>query len=203
MTNLEELMNRAKHLLSEGHSPSQIADELSLSMETVTWLLTQDRKEKVPQDVLIDWSPVATHASNLNELAMMLIQRYCCEAGRSEGPAIAGADVIVGVALSGIPLATLVALQEEARLALYYPSKHATGENPRGSISGNFSPVSGFRCIVVDDVITSGRTLREAVQYLRSHGATPVACWVLFDKRGLQEVDGVPVYALFRVARLG
>ncbi len=41
MSSLDELIRRAKELLSEGHSPGQIADELSLSMETVTWLLTQ------------------------------------------------------------------------------------------------------------------------------------------------------------------
>ena len=41
MSSLDDLINRAKMLLAEGHSPGQIADELSLSMETVTWLLTQ------------------------------------------------------------------------------------------------------------------------------------------------------------------
>ncbi|HMK16420.1 MAG TPA: orotate phosphoribosyltransferase-like protein, partial [Methanomicrobiales archaeon] len=32
--------------------------------------------------------------------------------------------------------------------------------------------------------------------------ATPLAIWVIFDKRGLREVDGVPVQPLFRVSRL-
>lgn len=202
MTDLEDLIRKAKHLLSEGLSPGQIADELSLSMETVTWLLTQEGGKGVPKDILIDWSPVAMHAANLNELAIMLIQRYYQEqGGREFGER--GASVVLGIALSGIPLATLIALQEEARLAIYYPSKHATGDNPRGSISGNFSPVAGERCIVVDDVITSGRTAGEVVRYLKGHGATPLAILVLFDKKGLREVEGVPVYSLFRVARLG
>ncbi|HMK15837.1 MAG TPA: phosphoribosyltransferase family protein, partial [Methanomicrobiales archaeon] len=73
---------------------------------------------------------------------------------------------------------------------------------PSGSLAGNFSPVNGEGCIIVDDVITSGKTLREAVEYLRSHGATPLAIRVIFDKRGLREIDGVPVQALFRVSRL-
>ena len=29
-----------------------------------------------------------------------------------------------------------------------------------------------------------------------------MAIWVLFDKRGLDEVDGVPVYSVFRVSRI-
>ncbi len=36
-------------LLAEGHSPGQIADELSLSMETVTWLLTQAKGTTAPK----------------------------------------------------------------------------------------------------------------------------------------------------------
>jgi orotate phosphoribosyltransferase-like protein len=43
MSSLDDLVGRAKMLLAEGHSPGQIADELSLSMETVTWLLTQGK----------------------------------------------------------------------------------------------------------------------------------------------------------------
>jgi orotate phosphoribosyltransferase len=62
--------------------------------------------------------------------------------------------------------------------------------------------VDGERCIIVDDVITSGKTLGEAVDCLRGHGANPLAIWVIFDKRGLREIDGVPVQALFRVSRL-
>jgi orotate phosphoribosyltransferase len=73
---------------------------------------------------------------------------------------------------------------------------------PVGSLSENFAPVNGEACILVDDVITSGKTLREAVEYLRSRGATPLSIWVIFDKRGLTEIDGVPVQALFRVSRL-
>jgi orotate phosphoribosyltransferase len=62
--------------------------------------------------------------------------------------------------------------------------------------------VSGEACVIVDDVITSGETLMESVDYLRGHGASPLAIWVIFDKRGVREIDGVPVQALFRVSRL-
>ena len=203
MSTLEDLIGKARHLLSEGHSPSQIADELSLSIETVTWLLTQDRSKSVPKDVHIDWTAVSNHASLLNELAILMVQRYDAaldEQGLSfeEGDA----DVIVGIALSGIPIATLIAFQQGAKIALYYPAKQALGPAPKGSISGNFASVKGSRCLIVDDTVTSGRTLNEVVAYLKAHGANPLAILVLFDKRGLKEVDGVPVYPLFTVTRL-
>jgi orotate phosphoribosyltransferase len=109
---------------------------------------------------------------------------------------------VVGIALSGVPLATLIALQEGLSLAVYFPSRHSAADPPVGSLSGNFAAVSGENCVIVDDVITSGSTLREAVEYLRGHGANPASVWVIFDKRGLREIDGVPVRALFRVSRL-
>lgn len=205
MSTLDDLITKAKLLLSDGHSTSQIADELSLSMETVTWLLTQDRSKNVPKDVHIDWTPVSSHAGLLNELALLMIQRYynACEVSeQAVGPFDQCPSVIVGIALSGIPIATLIALEENAKLALYYPAKYGSGQNRLGSVSGNFATISGAPCVIVDDVITSGSTLREVVSYLKAHGATPIAIWVIFDKLGIRDVDGVPVFPLFTVSRL-
>jgi orotate phosphoribosyltransferase len=134
---------------------------------------------------------------------MLLLKRYYCAAGSSEeGDEPEPADVIVGIALTGIPLATIIAVQENARLAIYHPAKQSTVEKPVGSISGNFAQVSGRRCIIVDDVITSGKTMKEVVTYLRKHGATPSAIWVIFDKRGVRDIEGVPVFSLFRISRI-
>lgn len=201
MSSLDDLIMRAKMLLSEGHSPGQIADELSLSMETVTWLLTQVKGSTAPKDVHIDWSAVSCQAPLLEETALMLLNRYY--GSQSEEKSSAGAaGVIVGIALSGIPLATLIAVQENAKLAIYHPAKQNVSDHPIGSISGNFASISGERCIIVDDVITSGNTMREVVKYLKKHGATPVAIWVIFDKRGITDVEGVPVYSLFKISRI-
>ena len=102
----------------------------------------------------------------------------------------------------GIPLATIISVQEAAQSAIYHPSKQNTSDHPVGSISGNFAPVAKERCIIVDDVITSGNTMREVVKYLKKHGAVPVAIWVIFDKRGIKDIDGVPVYSLFKISRI-
>ncbi|MEN6442266.1 MAG: orotate phosphoribosyltransferase-like protein [Methanoregula sp.] len=201
MSSLDDLIMRAKMLLSEGHSPGQIADELSLSMETVTWLLTQVKGSAAPKDVHIDWSAVSCQAPLLEETALMLLNRYYGSQNEEMShPSAAG--VIVGIALSGIPLATLIAVQENAKLAIYHPAKQNASEHPIGSISGNFASVAGERCIIVDDVITSGNTMKEVVKYLKKHGATPVAIWVIFDKRGITDVEGVPVYSLFKISRI-
>jgi orotate phosphoribosyltransferase len=201
MSSLDDLVGRAKMLLAEGHSPGQIADELSLSMETVTWLLTQGKGTAAPKDVHIDWTAVSSNATLLEETSLMLLQRfYGTQADENISSPAAG--VIVGIALSGIPIATIIAVQEAAKLAIYHPAKQSQSEHPMGSISGNFAAIGGERCIIVDDTITSGNTMREVVKYLKKHHAVPVAIWVIFDKRGIKDMDGVPGYSLFRISRV-
>lgn len=202
MSSLEDLIGRAKLLLSEGHSPGQIADELSLSMETVTWLLTQAKGTAAPKDVHIDWTAVSRSAPLLEEIALMLLRRYYSERDLPQDSPLGDAGVVVGIALSGIPIATVIAVQESAKLAIYHPAKQSQSERPVGSISGNFAQVAGERCIIVDDVITSGNTMKEVVKYLKKHGSTPVAIWVIFDKRGIEDIEGVPVFSLFRISRI-
>ena len=199
MSSLDDLISRAKSLLAEGHSPGQIADELSLSMETVTWLLTQAKGTAAPKDVHIDWTAVSSQAPLLEETAQMLLSRYYLALKTSKDAAPA-ADIIVGIA--GIPLATIIAVQEAAQLAIYHPAKQNANERPTGSISGNFATVSNQRCIIVDDTITSGNTMREVVKYLKKHNATPLAIWVIFDKRGIKDIDGVPVFSLYKISRI-
>lgn len=203
MSSLDDLIQKAKMLLSEGHSPGQIADELSLSMETVTWLLTQQKGMEIPKDVHIDWTAVSGHAPLLDEIAMMMLKRYYIALDeKDETSPEKFPTVIVGIAISGIPLATLIAVEEDVKIAIYHPAKHSTQEPPVGSVSGNFATIAGERCVIVDDVITSGNTMHEVVRYLRRHGSVPVAIWVMFDKRGLRDVDGVPVYSLFQISRI-
>ncbi|WP_214041383.1 orotate phosphoribosyltransferase-like protein [Methanoculleus sp.] len=204
MSALEELITKAKALQAEGHTPGQISDELGLSMETVTWLLTQPKGMEAPKDVHIDWTAIGSHGTLLGDMAMMMLKRflYLAEAGgvRSGGE---DPDTVVGIALSGIPLATLIAAEEGLKLAVYLPAKHSRSETPTGSLSGTFSTITGQRCIIIDDVVTTGTTLAEAIAFLRRHGATPTAVWSLFDKQGVREIDGVPVHSLFAISRLG
>jgi orotate phosphoribosyltransferase len=206
MSALDELIKKAKALQAEGQTPGQISDELGLSMETVTWLLTQPKGIEAPKDVHIDWTAVGSHGVLLNDMAMIMLKRflYLSDAGwDTTRSAIDQLDTVVGIAPSGVPIATLIAAEEGLKLAVYLPAKHSRNDTPTGSLSGTFSTVAGQRCVVIDDVVTTGTTLSETIQFLRRHGATPLAVWSIFDKRNIREVDGVPVHSLFAISRLG
>jgi orotate phosphoribosyltransferase len=76
------------------------------------------------------------------------------------------------------------------------------GKKLRGNLSANFSDVKDKECIIIDDVVTSGRTLEETVEYLDEHGAKINAIAVLIDKKGTDEIAGVPVVSLLKVIRV-
>ncbi|MBU4547465.1 MAG: orotate phosphoribosyltransferase, partial [Euryarchaeota archaeon] len=59
------------------------------------------------------------------------------------------------------------------------------------------------RVVIVDDVITSGRTIKEVIDVLKKQGAEPTCVTVLIDKRGISEIEGVPIESLIKVSRLG
>ena len=72
-----------------------------------------------------------------------------------------------------------------------------------GTISTNFASVEGKRVVVVDDVITSGKTMDEVIKTIKDLGGEPIAVAVLIDKAGFDYIDGVPVKSLISVSRLG
>ena len=60
----------------------------------------------------------------------------------------------------------------------------------------------GKRIVIVDDVTTSGDTIKDVIKVVKDHGGNPVVVTVLIDKSGLEEVDGVPIESLIKVSQL-
>jgi len=203
----QDLIKKAHELRIRGFTIGEIADELNVSMDTARWLNMQklDEKEKttdVPVDFAINWNSLGGSSSRLRYVSAAL----------SDMTLVHGeADVVVGIAVSGIPFATMMAdfleIEEgfETALSVFHPVKHRKGndKDQKGAISQNFAQVKGKKVIIVDDVITSGKTVKEVVNALKDQGAKPIAVAVLIDKVGISEIDGVPVESLIKVNRLG
>lgn len=204
MKNIETLMKKASELKAEGLVEGQISEELNISSETVTWLLTHAEKASTapgPKDISVDWSIIGKSAFRLSHISQALSDVIYETLDVNER----GVDVVVGIALSGLPLASMVANDLAADLAVYTPSKQMLAlesKKVRGNLSSNFSDVKDKDCIIIDDVITSGRTLEETVEYLDEHGANINAIAVLIDKKGTDEIAGVPVVSLLKVIRV-
>jgi orotate phosphoribosyltransferase len=203
---IEELTKKALELQAAGLLTGQIADELNVSRETATWLLTHAKKgdvAQVPKDIYIDWSSIGRSSIRQRLIAGALADMVLdCLHDLDETECV---DVVVGVALSGIPLANLVADELECEFSTYHPNKQKwepESKEIKGTISQNFAQVEGKNCVLIDDVVTTGTTLKEAVAVLEGLGAKPLAIAVLIDKKGIDDISGVPLNALLRVTRV-
>lgn len=204
MKNIETLMKKATELKAEGLVEGQISEELNVSSETVTWLLTHAEKTSTtpgPKDISVNWSMIGRSAFRLGHISEALSDTIYETLDAND----CGVDVVVGIALSGLPLASMVANDLAAELAVYTPSKQMLAresKKARGNLSSNFSDVKDKECIIIDDVVTTGETLEETVEYLDEHGAKINAIAVLIDKKGRDEIAGVPLVSLLKVIRV-
>jgi len=103
-------------------------------------------------------------------------------------------DVLFGPAYKGIPLSTAVAcaLAEQGRDVPYaYNRKEAKAHGEGGTLVG--AALAGQRVVIVDDVLTAGTALREAVAMIRAAGGEPVAAVIALDRmeRGKGERSAV------------
>jgi orotate phosphoribosyltransferase len=194
MKDLNDLIKKAVELREKGLRSGEIADELNVSRETATWLLTRSTTsaEPMPKDIYVNWSEIGESSQRLKHMSLALSDMIL-ENGRPE--------VIIGVALSGVPLATLVAEEIGAELAVFLPKKQkwSEAEDVIGSFSQNFANVEGKRCAVVDDVVTSGSTIVEIIGMLKDAGASPLSVAVLINKKEIRDIQNVPIRSLINV----
>ena len=123
-------------------------------------------------------------------------------------------DLLFGPAYKGIPLATAVACEYARRgrdLPLAFNRKEAKAHGEGGMLIG--APLAGRKVLIVDDVITAGTAVREAIALIRAQGAVPAGVLIALDRqeRGHGERSagedvraefGIPVVAIAGLAEL-
>ena len=201
----QKLIQKAQELRQHGFTTGEIADELNVSMDTARWLTLQkptEIKAEAPVDFAINWKSIGGNSTRLNFVSGAL-----SDMALTHGEV----DTIVGIAVSGIPFATVMAdfIEDmsgvDASLAIFHPNKHrkdSDESDDEGTISTNFGTVEGKKVVIVDDVITSGKTAREVIHTVKDLGGIPTCVTVLIDKAGLSGIEGIPVESLIKVSRL-
>jgi orotate phosphoribosyltransferase len=207
MRNVNDLIEKAIELRNRGLRSGEIADELNISRETATWLLTRAKKEggaPAPKDIFVDWSMIGKSSSRLMLVATCIADMV----EETLNELDTNVDAVVGVALSGVPLANIVAYQYGVEMAVVHPGKHRYEEGKeakesKATLSENYSGVRGKRCVIVDDVITTGGTIEETIKLIQDEGGEAVAVAVIIDKKGVDSINSVPVRSLIKVGRVG
>lgn len=123
-------------------------------------------------------------------------------------------DVLFGPAYKGIPLvsSTSIALADKHQINKPYSfnRKEKKDHGEGGNIVG--SALKG-EVLIVDDVISAGTAIREAIDIIKANGATPKAVLIALDRQekgqgelsAVQEVEqdyGLPVYSIVTLTDL-
>ena len=125
-------------------------------------------------------------------------------------------DLLFGPAYKGIPLATALACEYARRgrdLPLAFNRKEAKTHGEGGSLIG--APLAGHRVLIVDDVITAGTAIREALAIIHEAGGRPAGIVIALDRQERVRVDvaesaaqavaaehGIPVIAVATLSDL-
>jgi Orotate phosphoribosyltransferase homologs len=196
MYSLEELYNKALELKNKGMSDKEISTELHLSVNTVTWLLAKDfSKQKPVNDVRIGWRSVGVYGNRIAYLSQIMIDII------EEQSAISGqeVDAILGITVNGIPYATMASYFMDKELIIYKP--HPSRKD--GYFSSNFASVKGKRVVVIDDICSTGETLKRTIKDIIDEEGEVVMAMVIASKLNTSEIDGVTVRSLFRASLIG
>ena len=186
---IDELRDSVTKLRLDGLNTQQIADELSLSQMTIQWLQSNQSESSSEQagDVRIGWRSIGVRPLRIQALSMIFSDIIDEEIDGE-------IDTVVGISLNGIMFAQEIAGQLDVEVAIH---RNVDGEG-NGHLSNKYGNVGGKKIVIVDDVISTGVTMKKTIQVMKDSGAETVLCLVLVNKTTLNEIKGVPLRGIIR-----
>jgi orotate phosphoribosyltransferase len=104
-------------------------------------------------------------------------------------------EVVVGPTTGGIVLAFTTA----RRLGVGNFFAEKVGDGPQRAFGRGFTFAPGQRTLVVDDVLTTGGSVRETIAAVRAAGGLPVGVAVIVDRTAGRTDFGLPFFACMTI----
>lgn len=149
-------------------------------------------KSGIESPFYVDLRPLASDPKLLKKLTNYLLNLVNTEE----------TDLICGVPYAALPMATAMSL--ESNLPLIIKRKEAKSYGTKKLIEGLFQ--SGQTCLLVEDVITSGKSLLETIPEIENEGISIKNIVVVLDRQQggieLLENKGYKVHALFNITQV-
>ena len=186
---IEELKTLASNLMKEGLNTQQIADELSLSQDTITWLLSGTNEGERPTDVRIGWRTLGVRPQRIAAVGSIMADVADEELGYEN------VDTVVGISINGIAFAYEVSRVLESDMTVFRTTDEGEGS---GALSTKYGQVAGKRVVIIDDVLSSGKTMSKTIQSIRDAGGEVSLAIVLVNKTTRNEIDDGPLRGLVR-----
>ncbi len=136
-------------------------------------------------------SPYFFNAGLFNDgISLLKLGEFYAQSIQKSGIAY---DMLFGPAYKGITLVASIAIalaKNGHNVPFAYNRKEAKDHGEGGVLVG--APLSG-RVLIIDDVISAGTSVRESVDLIRQHGATPCGVAIALDRqeKGLGELSAV------------
>lgn len=149
-------------------------------------------KSGIESPFYVDLRPLASDPKILKHLANYLLDMLPLD----------NFDLICGVPYAALPMATAMSL--ESYLPLIIKRKEAKAYGTKKLIEGLYQ--KGQNCLLVEDVITSGKSLLETIPEIENEGITVSDIVVVLDReqggRQLLESKGYRVHTLFTISEV-
>ncbi len=187
---IDELRGKVAEMTEQGLNTQQIADELSISQRTVIWLNSGAAEVDHPDDIRIGWRTIGSRPNRINAIGSIMADIVVEE--------LEEVDTIVGISLNGILFANSIADQLEVDVAIF----RSVSEEGDGHLSNKYGNVAGRKVVVVDDVLSSGETMKRTIKTLQDGGAEVVLSVVMVNKTEENTVSGVPLRGLIRTVKV-
>jgi len=191
---IEKMLTKAKELKNKGHSTREICQEMHLSQATVEWLLAKQASENfdenIPADVKVGWRTIGVSGTRMQAIAEIMADVILEEQEKQQFDL----DMIAGLTNNGVPLATIISDILGLDFGMIRPSREGTETN----YASNYAGLDKKNIVIVDDVISTGSTSTEAVNFAKANGGNPVLIIVLINKKADDDIEGVTLRALIR-----
>tara|TARA_B110000438_G_scaffold183909_1_gene175682 strand:- start:2164 stop:2763 length:600 start_codon:yes stop_codon:yes gene_type:complete len=191
---IDNMAKKAKELKEKGQANREISQEMHLSQATVEWLLakqaTDNFEEQLPPDVKVGWRTIGVSGSRINSIAEIMAD-VILEEQEKQGFEF---DMVAGLTNNGIPLATIISDLLGVDFGMIRPSREGTETN----YASNYAGFENKHIVIVDDVVSTGSTAKEAIKFIKECKGNPVLAMVLINKKADNKLDDVPLRALIR-----
>ena len=187
---IDGLREKVAQMIGQGLNTQQIADELSISQRTVIWLNSGAAEVEQPDDIRIGWRTIGARPNRINAIGAIMADIVLEE--------LEEVDTIVGISLNGILFANSIADQLDVDVAIF----RSVSEEGDGHLSNKYGNVAGRKVVVVDDVLSSGETMRRTIKTLQDEGAEVSLCMVMVNKTEQNAISSVPLRGLIRTVRV-
>ncbi len=149
-------------------------------------------KSGIESPFYVDLRPLASDPKILKNLAKYLLEMLPLD----------HFDLICGVPYAALPMATAMSLQSD--IPLIIKRKEAKEYGTKKMIEGIFE--KGQNCLLVEDVITSGKSLLETIPEIENEGISVSDIVVVLDReqggKELLESKGYRVHTLFKISEI-